>query len=125
MNIEQALAKWMEYNNRIKEIQDDAKPIYENLKVLRHKKQIIENKLQKILPPEQNKTYLFQNYRLKPVIVEQSPPITKTHIEQTIRHFFGGNERDANKLIKMIYEDRPKNEKCTIRCNLIKPKKTT
>ena len=125
MNVEQALAKWVEYNQRIKEVQENAKPIYDNLKTLRHKKQIIETKLQKIIPPNETKTYLLNNFRLKPTIVEQSPAVTKSHIEQTIRRFFGGNERDANKLLKMIYDDRPKVEKCTIRCTTVRSKKTT
>ena len=120
MNVDQALGKWVEYNNRIKEVQEEIKPFNDKIKTLRNKKTIIENKLQKVINNNDNKTYLFQNYRLKPTIVEQSPPITKAHVEQTIRHFFGGNEKDANKLLKMIYEDRPKQEKCTIRCTLKK-----
>ena len=122
MNIEQALGKWFEYNERIKEIQQNAKPIYDDIKKLKNKKHIIENKLQNIIPNNNSKTYTIDNYRLKPIIVFQQTAITKTHVEDTIRHFFGGNEKDANRLLKMIYEDRTKKEKCTIRCTTIKSK---
>ena len=58
MNVEQALGKWVEYNNRIKEVQEEQKPFNEKIKTLRNKKTIIENKLQKIINPNDTKTYL-------------------------------------------------------------------
>lgn len=120
MNIEQALAKWLEYNNRIKQIQNDSEQIYSDLRKLRYKKQIIESKLQKVIPSNNGKTYIFENTRLKPEIVQLSTPISKAYVEEKIKEFFGKNQKDAERLVKMIYDNRPKKDKCSIKCSTIK-----